>query len=169
VNVSAKAGVIREIPAYIVRVIVNDDVVGIPEPPGAIAEVISRHAEIEAVEEETGRAAAAEPVDMVSADRAAEATVGKRVIEVVMRIPAFMPDPVLVLIDVRSVGVSGLITEVRVRFPALGLLRCLPRSTLMGRRAVGRDVAAARRAVKSSSATTGSAAPAVPMLSQDSD
>ena len=49
-DVGAKSYVVGEVPAFVVGIVVDDDVVAIPEPVVAEAEVIRRDAEIKAAE-----------------------------------------------------------------------------------------------------------------------
>lgn len=58
VRVGAQADVVRQIPAGMIRVFVNDDVIGIPIPSIDEADVIRCDAKIESVEPETARTSA---------------------------------------------------------------------------------------------------------------
>jgi len=55
VNVGAKPYVIRQIPSDVVRIFVDHDLIRIPEPVTAEAEVIRGDAEVEPAEPETAR------------------------------------------------------------------------------------------------------------------
>jgi hypothetical protein len=51
-SIGAEARVVSQVPTGIVRIIVDNYVVGVPEPPVGISEVIGCHSEVEAAEEE---------------------------------------------------------------------------------------------------------------------
>ena len=108
-NVRAEPGVVRQVPAVVVGVIVDGDLITVPEPVAAEAEVVRRHAKIEPVEPETISPAAFKPELVSSFEPTREATVFPGVIEVVMRIVAtrIMSDPSVVMVHVRNVRVAG--------------------------------------------------------------
>ena len=83
VNVDAETGIVGEVPAWVVRVGIEDDVVGIPEPAIAISNVGRSDTEEEAAEAEAGRTAATETPDLSGADRAGEAAMLPRMVEVI--------------------------------------------------------------------------------------
>ena len=53
-DVSSQAHVVREIPAGVILIVVNHDLIGVPEPVGAETEVGVSRMEIKTVEEERG-------------------------------------------------------------------------------------------------------------------
>ena len=83
VDVDAEADVVGEIPAWVVGIGIEDDVVGIPEPAVAIAEVGGSDAEVVSAKPEAGRTAAADPPDLACADAAGETAMLPGVVEVV--------------------------------------------------------------------------------------
>ena len=85
VDVSAKPDVISQIPARIIRISVDHDVVGIPQPVGAVVEVIGRDAPEKSVELEPRRATANEAIDVTATDVTGEMTVLPRMSEVIVR------------------------------------------------------------------------------------
>ena len=58
VDVGAEPGVVGEVPAGVVRIFVDDDLVGVPKPAVNIAKVVRSYAEVEASKPEAGWAAA---------------------------------------------------------------------------------------------------------------
>jgi hypothetical protein len=131
VCVGAETGVVRQVPADVVRVIVDGDLIAVPEPVVDEAVVVRRYAEIESVEPKTISVAAFEP-ELVSASNSSRvATVFKGVIEVIVGIIAarIMSNPMVVIVYVRNVRVTG---DVRL----------MP-SNAGWRRTVGRDVTTA--------------------------
>lgn len=66
-----------------------DDVVAVPEPAVAEAEVIGSDAEKETTEAEAAGAAAGEMPDVAAAEAAGEASVLKGMIEMVVRVVGF--------------------------------------------------------------------------------
>jgi hypothetical protein len=53
VNVNTETRVVGQIIAYVIRIGVNDNLVGIPKPPIAIGDIKGRYAPVEVVEPET--------------------------------------------------------------------------------------------------------------------
>src|SRR5271170_6800823 len=107
VDVRSEALVVGQIPADVIRVVINYDLIRIPQPAVAESDVVRGHAEIETTEPEPARAAATEVPYMVRAESAGEVAVLPRMIHVVVRIirAGVMPDPSLALVDVRRIGV----------------------------------------------------------------
>src|SRR5215469_18594014 len=114
VHVRAQPDVIREIPANMVWIFIDHDVVAVPEPIAAIDNVVWGDAEEEAAKPETARPAALNPEDMAFAKTAPEASVRPRAIQVVVGIiPArIMSNPPVVGVDVGHVGMSRFVFEV---------------------------------------------------------
>jgi len=115
VDVGSQSYVVCEVPAVVVGVFVDDDVVAVPEPVAAKADVIESDAEKEAAEPETIGAASGEAPDVVTAEAAGEMAVLPGMIEVVVRIvgAGVMADPFTVRMDMRRVRVSGFVAVVR--------------------------------------------------------
>lgn len=109
--VGAQADVVGEVPANVVGVLVDDDFVGIPEPTITEGDVSGSDAEIEAVEPEAGRTAAGEMPNVAAAKAAGEVTMLPRMIHMILRIigAGIMADPLAVGVDVRRIGMPGLI------------------------------------------------------------
>src|SRR5579864_272182 len=126
-----------------VRIVVEDDVVAVPEPAVDIVVVIRGDGEPEAAEAEAVAASPLQPVDVLRADDAREVPVLPGMIEVVVRVAAagVVPHPLIALgMHVRGVGMPGRLGVVG----ASAALRCGGPSGCAGRRgAVSRDVTAA--------------------------
>jgi hypothetical protein len=117
VNVGAEPGVVGKIPARMVRIFVDNDLVGVPEPAVDIGQVVGSYAEVEASKPEAGRAAAAQTPDMRRTKAAGEVSVLPGMVEMVVGVvgAGFVAYPV-VFIDVWGVGMTGLVYEVTVRW-----------------------------------------------------
>jgi len=74
-HVSTKPNVVGKVPARMIGVVVDNDLVAIPEPAAAIVDVVGRHAEEKTAEVETVRTPARQSVDVVAANRSAETPV----------------------------------------------------------------------------------------------
>ena len=113
-HVRAQPDVIREIPANMVWIFIDHDVVAVPEPIAAIDNVVWGDAEEEASKPETARPAALNPEDMAFTKTAPETSVRPRVIKAVVGIISarIMSNPLVVGVDVGHVGMSGLVFEV---------------------------------------------------------
>ena len=116
VNVGAQPGVIGQIPAFVVWVFVDDDLIGIPEPAAAEADVVGRDAEVKAAEPEARRASASEVPNVAAAKPTGKAAMFPGMIEVVVRIIAagVVTYPLIIRVDVGSFRVSGLVAKRRV-------------------------------------------------------
>jgi hypothetical protein len=114
VHVRTEARVVGEIPAHVVRVIVNHDLVRVPVPVAAVADIVWRDAEIKAGEPESARAAAGQPPPMVRAKASGKVAVLPRAVEVVVRIVGsrVVTNPVIVRrIDVRRRRMARTISD----------------------------------------------------------
>jgi len=111
VNVSAQPDVERQIPADVVGVVVNHNLVAVPHPVIAEADVIGCDAEIETAEPEAAGASADQMPYVVPANSARKVAVRPGVIEMVIAVSrtGIVPDPFTVRVDVRSIGVPGCI------------------------------------------------------------
>src|SRR5208283_694161 len=114
VNVCAKPDVVSEVPPDMVGVVVDHDLVTVPEPIIHEAVVVRSHTEKEAAKAESLRTTATEPVYMAGSNTTAEVAVFPRMIKVIMGIvPArVVSNPRVVTVNVRSVGVPMLITVI---------------------------------------------------------
>ena len=116
-NVSAESHVVSEIPAVVVGILIDDDVIAIPEPVATVANVIRSHAEIEAAEPEAVGAASSQMPDVAAAEAARKASVLPGMIKVIVSIvgASAMANPFAIGMDVRRIRMSGLVVEVRRR------------------------------------------------------
>jgi hypothetical protein len=114
VAIGAEPNVVREIPPRVIGVLVEDDLVTIPEPVAAIREVERGDGEVRTPEPEAVWASSSEPKDVLWAEPAAELAVLPRMVAMKMWIvPAgVVPDPNIITMDMRSVGMTGLVPEV---------------------------------------------------------
>jgi hypothetical protein len=115
VDVSTQSDVVSQVPAVVVGIFVNDDVIAVPEPVAAEANVIRSHTEIEAAEPEAVGAASGQMPNVATAEAAGKASVFPGMIKVVVGIvtAGVVSDPFAVGVDVRRVRMSGLVVEVR--------------------------------------------------------
>ncbi len=116
VNVGSQTDVVRQIPADMIRIVVDYDLVGIPQPVVAVPKIIRSDGEIEPAEPEAVRTSSNEPPDVSPAEAAGEVTVLPRMIQVVISIHAasVMTDPALAIVYVRSIGMPCFLTELPV-------------------------------------------------------
>ena len=101
-----------------VRVLVDYDLVAIPEPVIAEIEVVGGYAEVETTEPETLPVPSSQAEDMAAAEAAGEVPVFPWMIEVVMRIvaPGIVPNPFIVGMNVGCFGMALLVRKVAVLF-----------------------------------------------------
>jgi hypothetical protein len=104
VNVSSQPGVVGQIPAFVVRVGVNRDIVTIPIPVVGIGHVEWGDAEIEAVKPEAVGSAALDSPEVPAAETAVKAAVFPGMVEAEACVAtiAVVPDPFPVAVDVRG-------------------------------------------------------------------
>jgi hypothetical protein len=122
VDVGSEAGVVGEVPAGVVGVFVDDDVVTVPVPAVDVGEVEGGYAPVEAAEPEAGGAAAGEAPDVAGAEAGGEAAVLPGMVEVEAGIvgAVVVADPVVGFIVVRGVGMAFVVGEVVVLRGAWG-------------------------------------------------
>jgi hypothetical protein len=125
VAIGAEPRIVGQVPAIVVRIFVDDNLVGTPVPIGTEAEVSGSDAEGESAEPETLAIAPFDAPDVVAAETAAEAAMFKRMIEMIAGIiaPGAVADPRIVGVHVRSFGVATFVGIFR------GFLGC---SVLLG-------------------------------------
>src|SRR6202008_2950963 len=99
-----------------VRIVVDDPVVGIPKPAVHIAQFPRRDAPVPAVEPEPARTSAAQSPAMAGTKSPRKMAVFILVVEVEMRIVAarIMPHPHFPVIDMRRIGMPGLVAVIPV-------------------------------------------------------
>ena len=114
-DVGSQPDIVGEVPAVVVGIFVDDNVIAVPEPIPAEPDVVGCDAEVETAEPEAAGTASSEMPDVAAAETAGEVTVLPGVIDMVVRIVAasVVTDPLAVGVDMRSVGMAGLVGEVR--------------------------------------------------------
>jgi hypothetical protein len=80
VGVGSEPGVIGEIPAWVIWVVVQHDVVTVPQPIVGVVVVVRRDAPVKAAEPETVPTATFDTINVVATNFAAEASVLPRLI-----------------------------------------------------------------------------------------
>jgi hypothetical protein len=106
VNVSAQPGVVGEIPANVVGVFVNGDIVAVPVPVITVGKVKRGDAEVEAAKPETAGIASLQTPLVSTAKAAIEAAMLPWVVEPEARVvaPTLVSHPFTVVVDVRGLG-----------------------------------------------------------------
>lgn len=133
-HVDAEANVVCQIPAVVIGIGVDHDVVRGPIPLGAIVIIVGSDAEIEALEPKARAVSAFDSIDVAAANGAREMAVLPRVIQLVVRIVATggMANPLPVAgVDVRRLWMAALVAIIgssvrRRRVARLGWMRRLP-------------------------------------------
>ena len=108
VDVGAKPHVVGEVPAIVIRIFVDHDLIGSPVPAIAEGKVNGSDGEVETAEPEALSIAASNAPHMAFAESAGEVTVLPRMFEVIVRIIAarIVANPLVVGVNVRSVGMA---------------------------------------------------------------
>jgi hypothetical protein len=145
VDVGAQSRVVGEIPAFVVGVIVDHDIVAIPIPVIAIGQVKRGDAEVETAKPESAGIAAFDAPPVSTAEATVEAAMFPRMLKVEACVfaPGIVPDPFAVAVDVRSFGMI-LTVAIGAPVPAIVpvIVLVLVRVAMIGRGAVARNVSA---------------------------
>ena len=98
-----------------VGVFVDHDIVAVPKPVAAEADVVGSDAKVEAAEPETIGAAAAEVPNVAAPESACEAPVLPGMVKMVVNVvtAGIVANPFAVGVNVRCVGMASLVVEVR--------------------------------------------------------
>lgn len=153
-HIGSQPYVIGQIPSVMIGIRIDHDIVGIPNPTGAIVVIIGGHAEEVRPGPEVVPCTAAQSVYMAAADFAGEAAVFPWTVHMIMRIAgAGVADPLIVLgVDVRRVWMSRLVAIIRalvvppsVIAAAAGLAGLRRRGLSLGGGAVRRNMSMADR------------------------
>src|SRR6266699_2573840 len=117
VDISSKPRVIGQVPARMVGIFIEHNIVAVPVPVIHITQIVWSHAKIEAAEEEAVRPASVQMPDMRRSKPAGEMPMVIGMIEMVVRVTRapIVSNPMAVLVDVRSTGVARTIAEVPIR------------------------------------------------------
>ena len=116
-NIRAQAHVVRQVPAHVVGIVIDDDVIRIPQPVVTVIVVIRRNREKESAKAEAFAIAAADPPNVVRANRPGKMPVLPGMVEMVMSVAssAVMPNPVVVFsMNVRRFGMALDVVEFTV-------------------------------------------------------
>src|ERR1700722_4210010 len=111
-DIGAEAGVIGEIPAGVIGIVVQHDVIAVPQPIVGVVVVVRRDVPVKATEPEAVAASPFDAIDVVAANFTSEVSVFPNVILMVTSVVAasFMADPLIILsMHVRRFGMAWLV------------------------------------------------------------
>ena len=113
-NVRAQPDVERQVPSDVVGVLINHDLVTVPEPVVAEAIVIGGNAKIKASKPEALRAATGQDPNVPGAESPGKMSVLPRMIEVIVGVGAagIVSNPLAIRMNVRRLRVTGGVAEV---------------------------------------------------------
>lgn len=116
-DVGAEANVVGKVPAVVIGVFVDDDIVAIPEPVIAEADVVGSDAKVEAAEPETIGAAPAKVPDVPAPETAGEVPMFPGMVEMIVNVvtAGIVANPFAVGVNVRRVGMASPVVKVRSR------------------------------------------------------
>src|ERR1035441_3356121 len=122
VHISAEAHIVSEIPAHMVRIVVNHDLIRAPVPIAAIVSVGERNRPVPAIEPELSGTSAGNPPYVRGTKAASKVPVSPGMVQMVARIvgAGIMPDPVTP-VHVGTLGVArfiGIVTVQSLSFQA---------------------------------------------------
>jgi hypothetical protein len=146
-NIRAQSDVVGEVPAVMIGIFIDNNLVGVPEPIITVPQVKVCHGEVEAAEPETPGATAFNAENVSAAEAARKVTMLPGMIEVVVGIVAsrIMADPLVSAgVDVRRIGMAlPIVVCAAIRLRRSFVPPGLRRGTRMRRRAASRNVASA--------------------------
>ena len=116
-HVRPKTGVVREIPAVVIRIVVKNDWIVIPIPVTDVHVIDGCHAEVKPTESETIARAACQSIDMPTADGAGKVSVFPSTVDMEPSVsaPSLVSNPSSVRVDVWRVRMSLAVTEIGPR------------------------------------------------------
>jgi len=128
VDVGAEPYVIRKIPTVVIRILIDHDLIGIPKPVTAEAEIVWGDVKKEAAEPEAARASPTNPPDVTATQASGKPSVCPWMIHMIVDVIAsrVVADPLIVLdVNVGSTGMAGLLAMAlnRRRRVRWGLIR----------------------------------------------
>lgn len=114
-DVGSEADVIGKIPADVIWIVVEDDVIGRPVPAGAVVEIVRCDAEEISTEPEAHRTASGKTPDMSAAGFTGKMSVLPRVVKMIIRVvrACIVADPLIVGVHVRRFGMAFLLVDCR--------------------------------------------------------
>jgi hypothetical protein len=121
VNISAEPGIIGKIPAYMIRILIEDYIIRVPAPIGTEGQIVGSDAPIPAVEPEAVGAAASKMPYMAGTKATGPMTMLPRLVKMIVGIigTGIMAYPDFA-IDVGSGRMAGFIAEVMSRLVVAG-------------------------------------------------
>jgi len=116
-----------------IGIVVEDNVVVIPIPIINVPDIIGRDAEVKATKPEASGTTAFDPPDMASTDPLRKMTMLPGVVKMIVSVvvSTVVPDPLVVRMDVRSLGMALLVTERLVLLPLPVLRLTILRLTIL--------------------------------------
>ncbi len=125
-RVNPGPGVVGEIEARIVRIFIDHDRIGIPEPVSYVGVVVGRDAKVSASEPEAGWTAALEPKYMARTETQRKASMFPGMVQMVAPLVAdhIVAHPLAIVVHVGRIGMSLLVAKIWLAPGAL--IRSLP-------------------------------------------
>jgi len=112
-NIRSEPDVVGQVPAVMIGVIVDDDVVAVPEPVPTVIRIEGGDVEVESAEPEAAWTAAPEVPDVATADPAFKMAMFPGMVEVKVGVVASLvvTDPLAVAVNVRGIGMAFSVAE----------------------------------------------------------
>jgi hypothetical protein len=116
VDVGAQSYVVGEVPAIVIRIFIDHDIVAVPEPVAAEAQVKGSDVEVEASEPEAVGTTSGKMPDVAAPEAAGEAAVLPGMIEMKTGVVSsvLVPDPLPVVVDVWGFGMAFMVANSRM-------------------------------------------------------
>jgi len=129
VCIGAKPDVIGQVKTRVIGIVIDHDVVGVPEPTIHIAEIRLCNLKEKAAKAKSLRRSAGQTPDVLPANGASKASVFPGMVKMVASIVSFMPYPAIVFcVNVRGFRMAFLITVAALcRLPVVGSGRWMRR------------------------------------------
>ncbi len=119
VHVGSQPHVVGEIPARMIRIFIDHDLISAPVPPIAIAQIIRSHAKVESAKPETARTAAPIRHNMPRPKPSTKMPMLPGVVKMIVRVvtPRSMSNPMAIIMHMGSVRMSRSILKIPAWLP----------------------------------------------------
>ena len=113
VNVRSQPHVISQVPARVIRIFVNHNLIGIPEPPVAVSDIGGRHAEVKTIEPEAAGTAARQVPYVAWPEAAGKVPMFEGMVQMISGVirPGIVAYPFIACVHVGSVRMAGFFIE----------------------------------------------------------
>src|ERR1700733_7061637 len=116
-RISAESHIVGKVPAWVIRVFIDDNLIGIPQPVRTESEIGRSNRPEPPVKPEPARSTSSEYPGVFGSKAAVEVAMLKGLVKMICRVvgAGIMTNPDLPFVHMRHIGVAGLIAVVTAR------------------------------------------------------